>query len=134
MVSLADMFRSGGPFMYMGLAFGLLTLMASCVGVGVFIYSLAKRLNRGPVLGCGGVLLVMTLFLVGIGVAGYLLGIAEMESALLHATPDTQEQLREAGTQLASYPLKLTAALAIFPGLVALVVLIRGLMPPKAEH
>ncbi len=130
---MVDVFRMGGPFMYLGLLVGVAASLGALAGVGVLIASFVRHVARGLVLGCGGVVFLMVLGLLAVGAVGYGIGISQMEEALAFATPENQEALRAQGELLATYPLKMVACLAIFPGLVALAVLGRGMMPPKDE-
>jgi len=119
---IAEAFRTGGVWMYLILS---ATIMASALTViGGFIGFKAKR--KPITLLFGFVALLAGLGIAGMGAIGYSMGIMQMNEALMHASPEHIDQLREVGTGYARYPLIFGGIAAIFPALGGAILLILG--------
>ena len=96
MMSLAEIFRTGGPAMYavllLNLLGGLLTLVMGIVGM------FGKRVPLP-------LWLLMPSTVVAVGVAGMMYGISELEQAMAYATPATRSLLYIRGLSMAAAPL-----------------------------
>lgn len=122
MALIVEAFRTGGVWMYLILS---ATILASALTViGGFIGFKAKR--KPITLLFGFVSLLAGLGIAGMGAIGYSMGIMQMNEALMHASPEYIDRLREVGTSYARYPLIFGGVSAIFPALGGAILLILG--------
>ncbi len=126
---VAEMFRSGGIWMYLVLALSLLVypgLLVSGVLFGSSFREGAPRRKRRLI--AGAIPLLGAVALVAVGVVGWQLGLAEAHSAMEMASPESRQRMLARGEQIAMYPLQAGAAMALIPGLVGLVFMVTGLL------
>ncbi len=129
-LSVADIFRANGVWMYLILAETLITYPVLFVGALGFVLTLLgssrPRLWR---LVCAAVVLAPCVLLLVTGVLGWHAGMQSTDAVLkTAATPKIAEMFRQHGERMALYPLKFAGLAVILPGLVGLIFLISGLL------
>lgn len=93
MVSLADMFMQGGPFMYVVVLFAIIGATVAMLGGALGL----ARVRVPAILWLGAPLLTVTA-----GAAGELLGLQQAADAIAFASPDTRATLAHAGASVAA--------------------------------
>ncbi|MEZ4458198.1 MAG: hypothetical protein R3E66_00440 [bacterium] len=125
--------HEGGTWTWLLLSWALISHTFAAAG-GLACMFVGHRWVRQVRLGVGAILLFFCIVAVGLGLAGYYLGMQEMQEALQVVIPKYEEQLRAEGTRLARIPLYIGAATAILPGLVGAAAIAFGLRRPKANE
>ena len=123
-----DYLARGGIAAYGLLCFIFLTHPVALAALGTAI---AKRRTAAIVLGGGSVLLGMLTILIGVG--GYLYGMSQVDRALMNASPESVEVMREVGQQEAMISVWCALASCLLPTLFGGVALLRALMLPKPQ-
>lgn len=116
MQEFAEMFRSGGIWMYLVL---IAALPAWLAALGTFVLAIPAGVSgklRMPLLICSALTLLGALLIVGLGYAGYQVGISEMQMALEHVSPEKRDALQARGREIANYPLTFAMYAAPIPG------------------
>lgn len=125
--------HEGGTWAWLLLSWALISHTFAVAG-GLACITVGQQWVRRIRLGIGSILLFFCAVAAGLGLAGYYLGMQEMQEALQVVVPKYEEQLRAEGTRLARIPLYLGAATAILPGLVGAAAIAFGLRRPKADE
>ncbi len=116
MGEIAEAFRTGGVWMYLILALDL-TVYPGCA-IGLLLAIFAKEgTQRKILLGFTILIGLGALLILGVGVMGYMIGLAEVEAALEKASPENQLRLREMGELYAMYPFKFGLGSSIIPAI-----------------
>ena len=124
MSHLAEMFRSGGVFMYLILLGFILLAPLALATIGISVARLVKGGFGRTLLITSVVTLVGSAFVVLVGFLGYQMGISEVEAALEMVPPERAAEMRAKGMELARYTLDFslyTAALPALAGIMGLV-------------
>lgn len=118
MAEFAEMFRSGGVWMYLVLA---AALPAYLIALGTLVLAIPAGTSgklRGALAICSGLTLLTSLLIIGLGYVGYEMGLSEVQQAMEVVKPDKREELLARGREIAQYPLTFATWLAPIPGLI----------------
>lgn len=127
MNDIVPWFQEGGWAMY-GALCGSLFSMA--IGLGAVGVAFATK-KRGLAIGLGAATLLFALTTFCTGVAGYAMGMRNVEEAVVFAEPAYRTALLERGRDEAQNNLEMGACASLLPLLLGLAALGRGLTRPR---
>lgn len=132
MGAIAEMFRSGGVWMYLILTIALVSNPSG--GLSLIAAALAKHKHKTMLYVIGVLCALMALTGLLVGALGYYVGTSEIEMALEKATPENRALLRERGQEIAMYPVTFAAYCSAIPLFGAAVALVRAsTLKPDSE-
>jgi hypothetical protein len=125
---VAEAFRTGGVWMYLILTIAVFGWPLSLLAPLTLLTKKAKlAIAAGIISGLVG------LAAIGVGAAGYAVGMAEVEEALTKASPEYRERLRVRGEEYASYSLYFGLGAGSVPLLFGLLALGGGIAMREPE-
>lgn len=117
MQELAEMFRAGGIWMYLILVTAAPAYLLAVSSIVLAIPAAASGKLRKPLIICAALTVMSAAIMVVLGYAGYQTGLAEMQAALEHVSPDKRQAMVTRGREIAVYPMTFASWLAPLPGL-----------------
>ncbi len=104
-------------------------LVSHPLAIAAVAVALVSRVKRWALV-AGGISLAVGLGAIGLGVAGYLYGISQVEAALAEVPPEVRAELLDVGRSEAMISIWVGLVSAAFPLLAGVGALARGMMLP----
>lgn len=136
MAPLAEMFRSGGPFMYICLLGLIPAMLVALVGLAHVVSSFrGTTVHRKRLIWLALGTLGLALAVVGIGGIGHEFELLRVQDSLAVVEPSFREEVLARGLERAAYPLWFALYGAAFPAVASLLIGLRGALvhPPRED-